>query len=370
MGMLSAAVFQGAGAGLNSLGGAMMKGAEKEQDEALYQKRAQMLADLQLQYKGKEAAQALEFEGADSTLEARGKIAKSTAVNAAGAKAAGDKALWGDTEYQAAKRAQDDSEAKDAAARAREVSKDAAGDKAYVKSIETLKLADPTVRANVAQSLAAAGASAAQAKLAAEQLKNVADVNAMAAQVRGLQSKLAAAKTDEEKAALQDQITALGFTGKDTKGFLSIAEKAIDNGNAALKVLSSADATPEAREAATLQLQRANEFATKASQLAGVKVSSATEAPYKDGTELRGKDGQVYVVQNGQPVLKSAIKPAAANKGAAAPAGPGLLSSLGDLMGAGAAEGQRQEAVRAKVNAGKPLNAEETKLARLMGLGV
>jgi hypothetical protein len=31
-------------------------------------------------------------------------------------------------------------------------------------------------------------------------------------------------------------------------------------------------------------------------------------APYPDGTQLRGKDGQMYVVKNGQPVLDSASK--------------------------------------------------------------
>ncbi len=41
-------------------------------------------------------------------------------------------------------------------------------------------------------------------------------------------------------------------------------------------------------------------------------------APYPDGTELKGKDGQVYVVQGGQPVLKN--KPEAPKK-------TGLLST-------------------------------------------
>lgn len=39
-------------------------------------------------------------------------------------------------------------------------------------------------------------------------------------------------------------------------------------------------------------------------------------SPYPDGTELKGKDGNVYVVRDGQPVLKTAAAPAPAKKAA------------------------------------------------------
>lgn len=30
-----------------------------------------------------------------------------------------------------------------------------------------------------------------------------------------------------------------------------------------------------------------------------------SSAPYQDGQELRGKDGKIYIVKNGQPILKA-----------------------------------------------------------------
>lgn len=148
-----------------------------------------------------------------------------------------------------------------------------AADPTYLKSISVLKLADPEVRAHIAQMGAAAGASAASAKESAERLRQLGEVGTMATQVRGLQTKLAGAKTDEERSAIQQQITDLGFSGKDTKGFLSIAERAITNGDAALKVLNNPDADPAAKDAARTQLERANEFAEKAAAQAGIKIN-------------------------------------------------------------------------------------------------
>ena len=51
-------------------------------------------------------------------------------------------------------------------------------------------------------------------------------------------------------------------------------------------------------------------------------------APYPDGTELKGKDGKVYVVTGGQPVLKeqATAKPATPS---AKPATPSLIDRAG-----------------------------------------
>ena len=210
-----------------------------------------------------------------------------------------------------------------------DITKRRAGDKAYLSSVAAIKLADPEVRAHLNQMAAAAGASAAQTRMLGEQLKQLQQVGAVAEQVRGLQSKLAGAKTDDERTTIQQQITDLGFSGKDTKGFMAIAEKAMNNGDAALKVLNDPTASPEAKQAAMGQLSRANEFADKAAAQAGLKLGGAGgKSPYPDGTELKGKDGQMYVVRDGQPVLKSA-----AGGGKASAAKPEAAPEKLDMQG-------------------------------------
>jgi len=147
-----------------------------------------------------------------------------------------------------------------------------AADPDYLKSFGDLKLADPEVRARIASVGAAAGASVAQTKMLTEQLKQLSEVGKVTAAIHGLQGQLASAKTEQDRNALQQQITDMGFTGKSTKDFLGVAERAMTDGNAALRVLNDPIADPEAKDAARAQLRRANDFATKAAQLAGIKV--------------------------------------------------------------------------------------------------
>ena len=160
-----------------------------------------------------------------------------------------------------------------------DVAKDQAADPAYLKSISVLKLADPEVRARIAASAASANASAQQVKESAERLKQLQAVGEVATKVRGLQATLAKTTDPAQRQAVEQQITDLGFSGKDVKSFLSTAERAMTNGDTAMRVLLSDMADPAAKEAARVQLERANEFAAKAAGLAGIKLDSAAKPP-------------------------------------------------------------------------------------------
>lgn len=187
-----------------------------------------------------------------------------------------------------------------------EIVKARAGDKDYLNSVATIKLADPEVKAHLAQMAAAAGASAAQTRMLGEQLKQLQAVGSVAEQVRGLQQKLSSAKTEDERSTIQQQITDLGFNGKDTKGFLTIAERAMNNGDAALKVLNDPTASPEAKASALTQLNRANEFADKAAAQAGLKLGNQAAA---SGGPAIGSEVNGYVFKGGNPNDKKNWEP-------------------------------------------------------------
>ena len=165
---------------------------------------------------------------------------------------------------------------------ATEITKKQAGDKDYLKSINVLKLADPEVRARVAQANAAAGASAQQVKESAERLKQLQAVGEVATKVRGIQDELSKTGDADRRQLLEQQITDLGFSGKDVKSFLSTAERAMTNGDTAMKVLLDPTASEETKATARKQLEAANQFAVKAAGLAGIKLdptAAATDIP-------------------------------------------------------------------------------------------
>ena len=165
---------------------------------------------------------------------------------------------------------------------ATEVAKKQAADPAYLKSINVLKLADPEVRARVAQANAAAGASAQQVKESAERLKQLQAVGEVATKVRGIQDELSKTGDADRRQLLEQQITDLGFSGKDVKSFLSTAERAMTNGDTAMKVLLDPTASEETKATARKQLEAANQFAVKAAGLAGIKLdptAAATDIP-------------------------------------------------------------------------------------------
>ena len=169
-------------------------------------------------------------------------------------------------------------DAKAAADSAASILKIQAADPELVQAIGVMELAKPQVRAQIAASNAASGASAQSVRESVERLRQLGEVGVVATQVRGLQSKLAGAKTEEERAGFQQQITDLGFSGKDIKGFMAIAEKAITNGDAAMKILLDPTADQATKDLAKTQLQRANEFAEQAAKQAGIKLNPSKAA--------------------------------------------------------------------------------------------
>ena len=157
----------------------------------------------------------------------------------------------------------------------REAAKANAADPDYLKSVSVLKLADPEVRAHIAQMGAAAGASAAETRMRQEQLKQLGEVGKVASTVRSLQAQLARTTDPEQRKAVEQQITDLGFNGKDIKSFLSTAEKAMTNGDTAMKILLDMNASEETKAVARQQLAKANDFAEQAAGLAGIKSGTS-----------------------------------------------------------------------------------------------
>jgi len=197
----------------------------------------------------------------------------------------------------------------------REAAKANAADPDYLKSVSVLKLADPEVRAHIAQMGAAAGASAAETRMRQEQLKQLGEVGKVASTVRSLQAQLARTTDPEQRKAVEQQITDLGFNGKDIKSFLSTAEKAMTNGDTAMKILLDMNASEETKAVARQQLAKANDFAEQAAGLAGIKPKdggkSAAGAPAV-GTEINGlvfKGGDPYDKKNWQPKAAGGLTP-------------------------------------------------------------
>ena len=169
MGLLSAGIFQGLGAGVSAFGGQMMRGVEKEQDEAMLQQRARVLAEIQRESAKLNRQDALEFDTNPGNIDLRNAAAKKAAI-AAGETArevetarAGDKAL---NEAQRQKAADD-------AAAAKKIADDQAmaeaGNKPLLDAKAKIKLADPVVAAQVASLKASANASNTNAGLLATQ---------------------------------------------------------------------------------------------------------------------------------------------------------------------------------------------------------
>lgn len=254
------------------------------------------LGDAKLAYKGKELEQA----GAADVARARNMIPVSTEAA---------RAMIPVTQ-EAAKAASETE---------RELVKAKAGDKAYIEAFTALKFADPEVRAHIAQMNAAAGASAASVRESAERLKQLGQVGAVAQTVRGLQSDLAKTTDPEARKAIEQKITDLGFNGKDIKSFLSTAERAMSNGDAAMKILLDPTADEQTKDIARKQLARANDFAEQAAGMAGIKAKPQAATGPAVGAEVNG-----YVFKGGDPNDKKNWTA----KSAAKPSGAGMLSSV------------------------------------------
>lgn len=306
-----------------------------------------------------------DFTSSDETLAANAKIARATSETNRSIL----KETLADEGLNEAQREKARKDALAAGKTAAEVAKDQAADPAYLKSISVLKLADPEVRARIAASAASANASAQQVKESAERLKQLQAVGEVATKVRGLQDTLSKTTDPAQRQAVEQQITDLGFNGKDIKSFLSTAERAMTNGDTAMKVLLDPSADEATKEAARRQLEQANQFATKAAGLAGIKL----DAPKASGAPPVGTEVNGYVFKGGDPNDKKNWTP----KAGAKPAGGGMLQSVKpepDYRPASDGSGRmvdvttgrtltpEQSAVLAKIERGEPTTPGERAL--------
>ena len=70
MGLLSAAFLQGAGQGLNVLGQGMLRGIERDDEQAMWEKRTKLLAEIQRDMAKTQRKDAFEFENSPETVSA------------------------------------------------------------------------------------------------------------------------------------------------------------------------------------------------------------------------------------------------------------------------------------------------------------
>lgn len=309
-------------------------------EEQTQTRLAELRARLSRQSNKDTLADTLAFNSSDETIAATGKVAKAAGATARDV----ERERLGDTALNEAARKKATDDAKAAADASAGILKSQAADPAYLKSINVLKLADPEVRARIAALSASASASAQQVKESAERLKQLQAVGEVATKVRGIQDLLAKAADPAQRQALEQQITDLGFSGKDVKSFLATAERAMTNGDTAMKVLLDPMADAATKDAARAQLERANEFAAKAAGLAGIKLADpkAAEPPATAVDHLRknpnlkaefdakyGK-GAASRALDGQDPAK---KPAASGQSRAAASTSPMLSSFSGVEG-------------------------------------
>lgn len=314
MGMLGRA-FAGFGAGVSSLAQRYMN----EEDAA---NRARLMADLQHQnmvkadqYQNDPARRALLREqGALDTESASAATAKGTR--------AATVAAAGDADYQAAQdllsqtdaerkakgevtggmikapflREQKQLDAQSDAATARDITKANAADKDYLAAQSKIALADPKTAAQISASRAAAAAAFANAEQSREQTAGIKLANDDKKRLGSLYDKLTSTLYDDgltddarakEMQKLNTQIQAI----KAKNGMAAARDPELD--------------TVTVKRTATDEKGNITETTEKRVRRPGSE-GGGEEAPYADGTELRGKDGNIYVVQNGRPVLKNA----------------------------------------------------------------
>lgn len=193
MGLLSAGIFQGLGAGVSAFGGQMMRGVEKEQDEAMLQQRARVLAEIQRESAKLNRQDALEFDTNPSNIDLRNAADKKRATAAGETAREVEAARAADPVLNKALRdkAVDDQDALHTAATRQAIAD--ANNPEFLAAQKKIALNDPRVAAQIEASRASAAASYANAKesgqrggLISEQLAGVKLTNANLKRLDGL----------------------------------------------------------------------------------------------------------------------------------------------------------------------------------------
>ena len=169
MGLLSAGIFQGLGAGVSAFGGQMMRGVEKEQDEAMLQQRVRVLAEIQRENAKLNRQDALDFETDPNNLTRRTAAARTTTLAAADTAREVETASLADPKLNEARRAKAADDAKAAKKVANDQTIEDAANPELLAAKGKIALADPEVAARIAASRASAASSGAHAGLLAVQ---------------------------------------------------------------------------------------------------------------------------------------------------------------------------------------------------------
>lgn len=186
---------------------------------------------------------------------------------------------------------------------AAEEAKKHAADPTYIAAVSKLKLADPEVAARIAQAKAAINASNAHAGMLAVQtaglkldVEDKKKLNGLYDQASDILTDADMNDTDRAKALgkVQQQITLI----KSKTGQTGAKDPELDT------VTTEKTTTDD----------KGNTTKTTTKEVRRPGRGGDEKAPYADGTELRGKDGKLYVVQGGQPVLKEAAAAPAPKK--------------------------------------------------------
>lgn len=208
-----------------------------------------------------------------------------------------------------------------------------AGNPEFLRAKWNVAMSDPQVKAAYDSAMASAAHSGAATSVLKEQYGQLVEVGNVATKVRGLQQQLQTTTDEDARSKIQQQISDLGFTGKDPTKFLSLAEKAQDNVAGALKVLMDPAADQAAKDAARLQMERAVELSTKAAAAGGIKMSTPAGPPKTApslGTVING-----FEFKGGDPNDKANWAKAGAGKSGAAAAAPAAPLDMKGITFAG-----------------------------------
>lgn len=278
-------------------------GAIREDDAAFQDKRAPVLQQRALD--SARATAGLQDEIAAKRLDPNSPLYKATVADEERKAAAGTKRKIDEQTQMLSNpdllKAQRDKAAGDATAQAdaqMNLAKRMASDTEYLKAQEKIKLSDPAVKANIEQSRAAAASAYASA---ANSRAHAAHTQAQTESVKRVDAIYAdMLKTIDDKSLSPEQ-RAEKLTTLQSKLVALTPGKAGANAEFDTVKITEEKINPDG---STTKVERTEK------RKAGAGGGKAGDAPYPDGTELRGKDGNVYVVRNGQPVLKDAQKDA------------------------------------------------------------
>lgn len=195
-----------------------------------------------------------------------------------------------------------------------------AGNPAAQKALWAAAMTNPQVAAAYAAHMAAAGASnasAAEHRVRTEQLSgDMAQINTMRQLARSYSDM---DPNDPAQAAnrqrTEQRMTDIGFSGKNLKGFLELADKAIERTSSALKILADPGADEAAKAAASRALDQGMQIADQAAKAGGLtlkeKVRQPTPQDIKDALkrpELRGQFEQWFGKERADKELGPASK--------------------------------------------------------------